>query len=287
LIRISSIRPSHQTGFARSAGKSAYPGLWRGLVGAWVPALGPTGGTLVDVSGFGNHGDVTTTMDPATDWTIGNNPRVPGYALDFDGVDQEIDFGSSALLTSGLDVFTAIVWGRFPAGGTTEALIAWGAGPDIEIRNAADNAIIFMAGSNYRRFNHSPVNIDDNQWHHLAFVLPGTGAQSDIENSAMYADGLTQTINFTISTQARDTKGSLRLMAWNSSFFLPGSIGYFLIWNRALSIGEILTDFRNPLAPFILRQRVAVIAPPIFTGELHNPIFKVKPRGYGYLREVH
>lgn len=53
----SGIQPSYPAGFARSAAESANPGLWRGLVGAWVPALGVTGGTLHDVSGRGN--DVT------------------------------------------------------------------------------------------------------------------------------------------------------------------------------------------------------------------------------------
>jgi len=73
-------RPSYGQGFARSAGESAYPKFWEGLIGAWVPELGPTGNTLIDVSGFGHHGTLTL-MDPSSDWVIGANQRAPGYAF--------------------------------------------------------------------------------------------------------------------------------------------------------------------------------------------------------------
>jgi len=74
-------RPSFKQGFARSAGESAAPNLWKGLRAAWVPALGPTGGTLFDVSGNKNSG-VLTDMDPATDWITENDNHV----LDMDGL---------------------------------------------------------------------------------------------------------------------------------------------------------------------------------------------------------
>ena len=51
-------RPSFAQGFAHSAVESAYPELWRGLVGAWAPMLGVTGNRLLDWSGFGRNGSV-------------------------------------------------------------------------------------------------------------------------------------------------------------------------------------------------------------------------------------
>ena len=80
MMRRSLITPSYAQGFARSQGDAQHPGLWRGLVGAWVPAMGSSGATLYDVSGYGNHGALTN-MDPATDWVAGGK----GTALDFDG----------------------------------------------------------------------------------------------------------------------------------------------------------------------------------------------------------
>lgn len=53
------ILPSWLNGFAPRDGPSQTPGLWKGLVGAWVPALGGTGGTLRDVSGRQSGGTLT------------------------------------------------------------------------------------------------------------------------------------------------------------------------------------------------------------------------------------
>ena len=54
---------------ASNASEAVYPHLRRGLVGAWVPSIGVTGGTLRDVSGRGSHGTLTN-MDAATDWEM-------------------------------------------------------------------------------------------------------------------------------------------------------------------------------------------------------------------------
>ena len=54
--------------FARSPGESQHPELWHGVRGLWVPALGPTGAKLFDVSGRGFHGAFAEGMNSATDW---------------------------------------------------------------------------------------------------------------------------------------------------------------------------------------------------------------------------
>lgn len=66
-------QPSRQGGFARNDAESAYPELWAGLTGAWVPGLGAagvsmrhannTGTSVEDLSGFGGNmsGDGTTS----------------------------------------------------------------------------------------------------------------------------------------------------------------------------------------------------------------------------------
>lgn len=43
-------RASYHLGYARSAAESRYPGLWRSLAAAWVPALGPTGSFLPNIA---------------------------------------------------------------------------------------------------------------------------------------------------------------------------------------------------------------------------------------------
>ena len=69
--------------------ESAHPDLWDGVVGYWAPCLGPTGTRLHDVSRFNNWGTLTN-MDAATDWVIDGGQ----YALDFDGVNDEVNCGA-------------------------------------------------------------------------------------------------------------------------------------------------------------------------------------------------
>lgn len=95
--------------YARNASEAMYPNLWRGLVGAWSPAMNPRGGTtLLDWSGYGRHGTLTT-MDPATDWVISN-----GYqSLDYDGSDDEVVTSGFPFL-SGPITISAWIWHNQP-----------------------------------------------------------------------------------------------------------------------------------------------------------------------------
>ena len=78
-----------------------YPGLWRGCVGAWNPGLGPTGLTLRDWSGFGNHG--TLTNGPT--WAASQGK----YALSFDGTNDYVDYGTGVNIY-GLSQFSCSYW---------------------------------------------------------------------------------------------------------------------------------------------------------------------------------
>ncbi len=81
---------SYANGFAPRDGRPLYPELWRGCVGAWAPCLGPTGLTLRDWGGFGNHGTLTS-MDAGTDWVVSQGR----YALDFDSVNDRVETAST------------------------------------------------------------------------------------------------------------------------------------------------------------------------------------------------
>ena len=86
------------------------PGLWNGLaLNAHAP-LGPTGATLRDVSGY-RHNGTLTTMDLATDWVV--TPL--GWALDFDGTNDYVDFQDLDHWTeSVVDGFTIAGWLKRP-----------------------------------------------------------------------------------------------------------------------------------------------------------------------------
>lgn len=77
---------SQQTGYARNASESAYPNLWRGLIGWWLPSVNPRGGNrLFDLSPFRNHGTLTNMAND--DWVVSQGAG----ALDFDGVNDFVD----------------------------------------------------------------------------------------------------------------------------------------------------------------------------------------------------
>ena len=82
--------------------ESAYPELWRGVVGAWCPSLGPTGNRLHDFSRRNNWGTLTN-MDPATDWVVDRGQ----YALDFDGSSDCVNLGSQHDFTG---AFSFSIW---------------------------------------------------------------------------------------------------------------------------------------------------------------------------------
>ena len=93
--------PSYAFGYAQDGGMGLLPNM------AWIPGLGKTGSQLLDVVNLQNHGRLTN-MDPATDWVTGGSPRVPGYALDMDGIDDFInvgDLGFNAPATVVMEVF--------------------------------------------------------------------------------------------------------------------------------------------------------------------------------------
>lgn len=92
-------RPSYRTGFARCASKSAYPKLWKGLVGAWCPSLGPSGDRLLDWSGRQNHGTLGAfTLSSA--WSV-----VAGVpCLTGSGGSQAVSFSATSMQTPNVTV---------------------------------------------------------------------------------------------------------------------------------------------------------------------------------------
>ena len=96
---------SQQTGYARNASESAYPNLWRGLVGWWLPSVNPRGGNrLFDLSPFRNHGTLTNMTND--DWVVSGGAG----ALDFDGTDDYVDSKTTMQLTGS---FTVSAWINF------------------------------------------------------------------------------------------------------------------------------------------------------------------------------
>ncbi|MEO1841599.1 MAG: LamG-like jellyroll fold domain-containing protein, partial [Pseudomonadota bacterium] len=243
----SPVRPSYKSGFARSASTSSSPGLWKGLVGAWVPALGNTGEKLYDVSGNKNHGTLTD-MDPATDWI--SDPMGP--VLDLDGSSDYIDIPSTVFDWSGTNNWSAFIWIK-----TTRASpYGYFMGTSIHhgwyIRNSGTNALYKIDdGSNFE-YTTGTATITDGEWHLLGITLEGNGGpflgwvdgQIDISLTSGSVGALADT--FAIGTLG--TK-------------MMGQLGPTYLYNRAINPTEIRQLHRDPLAPFRLRRFTPTYSP--------------------------
>jgi hypothetical protein len=163
---------SYNNGFAPRDGMPLYPELWRGCVGAWNPGLGPTGLTLRDWSGRGNHGTLTN-MDPGTDLVATDK----SYALDFDGSNDYVDMGASgsALINSLPFFVSAWIKPVNVSGGTSgfQGVVCsdQSGGPMFfRLRSGAiqfsydENAVSFVAGG----------TVANGSWQHIAGMADGS-----------------------------------------------------------------------------------------------------------------
>lgn len=216
--------------------------LRQGLVGAWSPATtGPTGTSLLDLSGQNNHGTLTN-MDAATDWPLDQY----GYALDFDGVNDYVA-GSDSTLPFGNPSVSLSQWilikNTTPAGGvfgygrTSGSLGA--IKTYVNLRGSGVLSVEFGGNNTY-----VGPTLTTNTWEHIVVVkMPG------IINSTtqIYRNGILQAMGGTSSSNTPSiATGSLTL----GIFDLPGldcspcKIADVSIHKRALTEGEIQTLYR-------------------------------------------
>ncbi len=176
---------SQQTGYARNASESAYPNLWRGLVGWWLPSVNPRGGNrLFDLSPFRNHGTLQNMTND--DWVVSGGAG----SLDFDGVNDHVsipeyetsvpltqDFGISCFIKTSRTVIQTIANNRPLIGGSTNANVFWlfsnfSASGQIAFNIfggtvANPTGYSFQFGSDWDGLQTTGVNCADGKWHHV------------------------------------------------------------------------------------------------------------------------
>jgi hypothetical protein len=220
--------------------------LWQGVVGYWSATAGPTGYRLLDRSGRGNHGTLTN-MDAATDWVV-NGGR---YALDLDGSDDLVSIADSDAL-SGLMPISLSFWVRPralpPASqGQRMFLVTKGAASNYEW----DSTINFF-NSEYGKFTFysatlnglnyygraTATNAVTNEWQFLVFTQseftthPNAYLNGKLDNGGTFQVGTGSAANGTAAVM-------IGARADNAENKLNGQIDQVIIYNRALSAGEI------------------------------------------------
>jgi len=239
--------PSYSQGFA-SKGRLACPRLWQGLVGLWVPGLGPTGSRLPDQSGYANHGTLVN-MEPANDWVA----APPGWMLDYDGTNEYVDCGAGSL-TNLTGNFTLAVWASSstawnPANGKYRPLATrnsiWQSGFGMHISEVISPANVklegWSRGTGLTYVNHVVTSLwVTGRIYHTAVVMAGSKLM-------LYWDGCQVASTGSPSLPGSNT-GPFRIGSGNSAAYCPwpGRIGTVAVWNRGLAAAEIRGLYEDP-----------------------------------------
>lgn len=236
-------------GIARNASESAYPNLWRGLVGHWCPSAGCTGQRLVD---FARGNDALLVNGPK--WSAGRR----GLSLAFDGVD---DYAVSSAF-NGLrgDGTTVCCWVRAASAASgVEIVSQYATTPSSGVRAFE----MWLPGAGVMEFyvytsgglassRRSSVAVADGSWRHVA-VIHVSGARMDIYVDGKLANGaLSGAIPVWSITSTPIWIGAYNNGSVGSptpSGLLSGAIDDIRIYNRALSPAEIMQSYMgaNPL----------------------------------------
>jgi hypothetical protein len=262
---VSLIKPSFSTGYAKNASESANPNLWKGLVGAWMPSFGVTGGTLKDVSGNGNDGTLTN-MDAASDW-VGTSK---GLALDFDGVNDYVRMVTPISISSHpFNVSVALK--RFDT--TLYPRIF-----DISDNTYQFQAVLDIAGNGQLKTKHTKWQPNSGghstTWGFIPTLneleIISVNVYPSTNEVSLYRNGVKQsgTASNNVNIGSNSNFTYLGCRRDLSSFsFMDGQFGFFHIYNRALSSTEIKQLYTNPAAPFERKQQTVGLS----TAQAFNP----------------
>jgi len=194
-----------------------------GLVGAW-PLWDGGGDKAMDVSGNGNVGTLTS-MDPATDWVVGEM----GRCLDFDGVSDRVNITNPlGVLAQG----TVMMWVNNTSFGNADYLF-WGANPGrlyVTQSTAGDDGWMFRLGGG--GYSVTSV-IASGEWHHIAVSWQGTTANG-------YTDGILSIAGYAFTGTPGSASQSPSIGAYPSGILATAAKQQDVrVYNRALSASEV------------------------------------------------
>ncbi len=243
---------SYANGFAPRDGQPLYPSLWSGCVFAAAPCLGPTGLTLRDWSGFGNHG-LLTNMDPALDWIASDR-----YSLDFDATNDKVaGIGSVSSFNhiQNTGKFAIGFWAKFTANGTRSTIIGstlsatekgvWVVRENLtNYGTDAMRCSVFIGGGNSLVLGTTADSMAvAGSWNHWGF------SSNDTATGQWYKNGIavTTTSRFTpgdivfgsVTTGNSNRTLTVGVSTWTSDILpMGGQLDDVRIYNRALNAND-------------------------------------------------
>ena len=225
---------------------SCAPHLWPGLR-LLLPMQEGGGTTAFDVSGYGNHGTLTS-MDPATDWVVGEK----GRCLDFDGTDDRIPLDDSL---PGSGDWTCISWAKTASSFSGDAAQRMIFGSSA---SGSNKGRIYLghdsSGVYYARAGDSndigSTSLSVNTWHHMGLQIDAGTARCFLDGRQ---DGSEASVDWVLSDNQRFGFASRKDGAdshWQGRACLAG------IWCRALAPSEIQQLYAEPHCMVTLRRKV-------------------------------
>lgn len=215
------------------SGNSAFP---RGRVAYWAMDDDAADTVVAETGGKGFDGTARRNTEAmATEGQVGG-------ALEFDGAGDWIDCGTDAKLLP--KAWTMCAWVRCIDTATPTLISFGGSYSAVKLQqNSKGRPLIYLGQYNYRYFDAGAWTIlKDGQWHHVAFVVPGSQAE-DIALVAMYLDGQSVAAGATRSDGPQASKSRL-LIGINSTTGqqrFAGAMDEVMLFDRALTEGEIRT----------------------------------------------
>jgi len=213
---------------ARSRGESLYPNLWP--VAGYAPSLGPTGGTLYDLSGNKNHGAITGAT-----WGAG--------ALGFDGSDYvNVPLTDKLTIT---DAITLSVWVRRTSNDYTvhRGIVATNAYPTpylLRITQTGGTLLWLVDAASVVSVAGAVLPLDE--WAHVVATYDGA-------NLRLYRNGEIEGGPTALTGAIDYTAEDISIGSWRralSEYFI-GDIKDCAIYNRALTPSEIKQLYIDPL----------------------------------------
>jgi hypothetical protein len=229
--------PSFKQGFARSAAESESPQLWRGLVGAWVPALGRCGNVLRDVSG---RGGAAVAAGGSVSWT----PSPVGPAVDL----SNNYFSATFPVPQGRIGIAATVYHKTMSGTSSLLGDTSGSNPRLNVSLPYNGTVYWEYGNT--SFNGqltAPMPTDAlNQWRSWVFNADATANRMEV----LYKGALLRSGECAVAAIPDGiTLGLFGSAYWNSG------IAAILIYNRPIDRAAARALAADPLAPFRLSRR--------------------------------
>jgi len=218
----------------------------KGLVAYWPMSEGG-GPKIYDISGNCNHG----TFYGDTKWVPGKF----GSCLSFDGDGDYVGVNDAPSLKITKDltlsiwicpksvsyVAYAVLVSKWAAGGAGYSYFFALNDDEIQLR-------ISGTGSDYNNKKQTvATNLVIDRWYHIIAVY--YAGEQDIK---IYVNGINQstTVTGTIPSSIFNSTTIVRIGGWTTNYDFNGSIDHVMIFNRALTAGEIQKLYEEPFCLF-------------------------------------